>query len=304
MQRQRGSPMAGLHRRLGDLLLLLGSPGGAAWAYADALRVFPDCARTHLARGDALSRACRWLEASVDYREAARLQPSSLEAHGSLVQALARGRRPAECLAAIDGLIRVRPFDAEPHLLRGALLSRLGRHTHAVQTFRWAAQLKVGPDDRRFLLGEEVLGARSWTSLLAHHRSAQALVRSVRKHVDGPEGQSILNSPPQRKRNAHPRSGHGRARSRPRAARLRATARFARNVLARTAAALSASLRPTRRAVWMALAAFVARRHPHLALRWLRAVVTPVADERTARGASHPRRPDWRTAPQPNRAPS
>lgn len=277
MERRGGSSTTRLHRGLGDVLLLLGCPGAAAWAYADALHQDPLCADTHLVRGDALARAGRWMEASSSYREAARLRPGSIEAQGSLVHALARAGRPSDCLVALEGLIRLRPFDAEPHLLRGKLLSRLGRQTPAIQAFRRAAQLKVAPDGRRFFLGEDLLGPRSWRSLLAHHRSAQALVRPTGRSESTP-GHSVLNSPPERRNTAPTRSR--RPRSRPGLAGLRVAVRFPAACMARAAAALLSLARATWRGFWVVVASAVARRRPHLALRVLRAAAFPL-DHRT-----------------------
>lgn len=270
---------ARLHRRLGDVLLLLGSPRLAAWAYADALSRDPHCADTHVVRGDALGRAGHWLEASESYREAVRLRPGSLEAQGSLVHALARARRHADCLLALDGLIRLRPFDAEPHLLRGALLGRLGRQINAVHAFRWAAQLAVAPDGKHFFLGEDLLGTRSWRALLAHHRSAHALVSPVGRPANAP-GHSVLNSPPQRPRAAPTKARRVRPWRR-RHAGLRFAAGVPAAVFSRAAWVLRVSARAAWRGFWVRMAAPLVRHRPHLALRSVRTAVAFPLDQRT-----------------------
>jgi hypothetical protein len=235
------------------------------------LQLDPACADLNIVRGDALARASRWREAGEAYRQATRLRPGSVEAHGSLVYALARAHRDSDCVLALGGLIRLRPFDPEPHLLRGVLLGRLGRHIDCVQAFRWAAQLPVAPDGRRFVLGEDLLGFRSWRLLHDHHRSAQALAMPAGKHAGSP-GHSVLNSPPERWKDAPRRSRRPPSRGRVLAGLGRAT-RIPTACLARAAVALLVSARTVRRGFWVSVATLLARRRPHLALRSLRAAV-------------------------------
>jgi tetratricopeptide (TPR) repeat protein len=186
--------LAGVHRALGDLLAFAGFPSVAAQAFRDAIAIERD-PETYIRLGEAFAAARRWVAAAGAFAAAARLRPGSLEAQGSLVLSLARAGRPRECLAAVAELVRLRPFEAEPHLLRSALLLRLGRRADALQAMRWAARLDGPPAGRRCRLGEELFGAAAWDALLDRHRSARALVESPRG-AEQREGKSVLNGVP------------------------------------------------------------------------------------------------------------
>jgi hypothetical protein len=253
--------LAGVHRGLGDLLAFVGLLSAAAQAFADAVRASPDL-DGYLRLGEALGRARRWGEAARAFEEAARLAPGSLLAQGGLALCLARAGRPLECLAVLDGFSRLRPYEAEPHLLRSALLLRLGRRSDALSAMRWAAQLPGPPAGRRFLLAEELLGAAAWEALLDRHRSARLLVGS--RSGGGPGGRSALEAAPARLPEARP------AR-RPRARRVR------RGLWAWTSAAPTLTGAPwafgraAARGLLMLAARSLARRRPHIAIRSLRA---------------------------------
>ena len=166
---------ARLHWLLGHALWCWGWEKGARRAFRDAVRVDPRLIDAHLSLGDSFARDRLWGEAALAYRDATRSQPSNVDARGNLVLALVRAGRPARAVEAIDGLIRARAGDPLPHLLRGALLLKLGRRAEAIHSFRWAAQLRVVVDDGRFTLGSALVGPTAWRRVLGQHRQAQDL---------------------------------------------------------------------------------------------------------------------------------
>ncbi len=265
--------LAWIHCALGDLLVLAGLPATGARAYRDALAVEPD-ADVWTRLGDALVAKRRWLEAAGAFAAAARLRPDSIEAAGGLVLSLARAGRGHNCLAAVDALLRLRPFEAEPHLLRSALLLRLGRRSMALQALRWAARLDRLPATHRFVLGEALLGADAWETLLDQHRIARAYVGTLPVAAND-AGRSVLNTAPAPLRAAQaPRPApDARRRLRPALART--------GGLIASAVPLRSLARGAARALLMSLARNFANRRPHLAIRSYRAAFEL---ERTRRG--------------------
>lgn len=166
---------ARLHWLLGHALWSWGWEKGAWRAFGDAVRTDPRLIDAHLSLGDSFARDRQWGEAALAYRDATRSQPSNVDAQGNLILALVRAGRPARAVEAIDGLIRARAGDPLPHLLRGALLLKLGRRAEAIHSFRWAAQLRVVDDDGRFTLGSALVGPTAWRRVVEQHRQARDL---------------------------------------------------------------------------------------------------------------------------------
>jgi tetratricopeptide (TPR) repeat protein len=254
--------LAGVHRAVGEMFAFLGLPSAAAQAFGEALAVEPD-PETYLRLGDALAVARRWHEGASAFAAAVRIRPCSLAAHGGLALCLARAGRPLECIAALEAFARQRPLEAEPHLLRGGLLLRLGRRAEALQAMRWAAQLPGPPASRRFLLAEELFGTRAWEALLDRHRSARLLV-GTRPTASRDPGRSALNAAPAPMPEARPMRRPRRAR---RSLRL---GRWSRRVAA-LACVPEAWLRAGARGLLILAARALASSRPHVAIRSFRA---------------------------------
>jgi tetratricopeptide (TPR) repeat protein len=150
-------------------------PGGAAWAYADAIAHAPRDPELRFLRGKALGRARRWTEAARSLAEAARLRPSSVEYQGALVVALDRAGRGRELVDALRRFADLRPGEGEVQVLIGAVLRRCGRRAEALRAFRLAVRLSSLPSTRRFVLGEAILGTEGWREALAAWNEARQI---------------------------------------------------------------------------------------------------------------------------------
>jgi tetratricopeptide (TPR) repeat protein len=151
---------------------------GAAWAYSDAIAHAPRRAELHYLRGQALTRARRYAQATRSFAEAARLKPPSVEYQGALVVALDRAGDHEGVVEALRRFAELRPGEGEVQVLIGAVLRRGGRHAEALRAFRLAVRLGSLPPTRRFVLGEALLGAAGWQAALAGWNEARQIEAS------------------------------------------------------------------------------------------------------------------------------
>jgi tetratricopeptide (TPR) repeat protein len=173
-------------------------PGGAAWAYGDALRWAPEEPEIFFRQGAAFSRARRFDAAARSFAGAASLQPRHLEYQASLAAALHLAGRREELVSALRRLIELRPGEGELSVLLGAILLRHGNRVEALRAFRRAATLSPGHERRRFVLGEILLGPDGWSQALA---SWQGAVRIDSRGADRDRvlgGRSVLHRHPGR----------------------------------------------------------------------------------------------------------
>lgn len=254
------SPLARLHFALGRLLASLGTPGLAAFAFRDAVRVEPRLAPAHFALGEALGRKGRWGEAAAAFAAAARLR-SDAEYQGNVVYALGRAFLWREALQACDRFGELLAEDADVLLLRGLILRRLCRANEAILAFRRAAQLPAPAAGRRFFLGEALFGVEAWRSAAAALSQARGI---------GPAqalGSRLNAAPARRKALAGPRRAARERRRLAGIARALGLAKGGGVTAARRSWRFIA--RNVRRLA--AVLASLVRHEPHYALRALRA---------------------------------
>lgn len=165
---------ARVHYAVGSLLAWWGWGQGAAQAFRDALRCQPSF-DAYFRLGEELARTRCWPEASEAFREAARLRPSSVDAHGSLAYTLGRAGRWAAAAEAVQALIRLRPHHAELRLLLAAVMRKLHRPHDAIRSLRCAARLKPLPARVSCRLGEALIGGEGWRALVDAYRAARAV---------------------------------------------------------------------------------------------------------------------------------
>ena len=107
-----------------------------------ATRLAPDDDRAHSARGAALLAQRRNTEAHLAYGEAIRISPASYQHwHNRALAAQRAGGLRGEALADVDRAIELAPFSAGSYLLRGVVLSELGRKKEASRATRKALEL-------------------------------------------------------------------------------------------------------------------------------------------------------------------
>ncbi len=179
--------------RVGRAVAWLGWHGGAAQIFREALADDPLLLDAQYSLCDALMAGERWAEAAVAVRDLAQQVPASVEIQGNLVLCLARAGAHEATIEALDRMIRLRPFQPELHLLKGALFRRRRQHGEAIRAFRWAVSLGHSATVAHFQLGEAVLGLEHWQTLLQRYRSALAVPCEASVYE---ASLSALNAPP------------------------------------------------------------------------------------------------------------
>lgn len=132
---QADQAFAPAHVVLGRLYLEEGVADAALNCFARALAIAPDDADALFAKGTALRRQGRNLEALESYRAALAQQPTQPELlcnHGNVLQDLGRH---AEALESFDRALVVSPQTPVLHYNRGNALMSLGRHEEAIRSF-------------------------------------------------------------------------------------------------------------------------------------------------------------------------
>lgn len=149
----------------GVVLEALGEPEAALSRYDEALRCSSGDFRARLNRGALLARLGRLQEALQDNQTLVRGHVGSAAAHYNLADVLLRLDRYSDSLAAVERALRLAPQSAEALMLRGLVLSMLGRDGEAIASFssahaadaegarqyRLAAAKSVGLGDESFL---------------------------------------------------------------------------------------------------------------------------------------------------------
>jgi tetratricopeptide (TPR) repeat protein len=159
-------------------------PQRSVAAFREAIRLKPDYVDAHGELGYSLLGQGKLDEAIAAYREAIRLKPGHSVLLTNLGGALFRQGKPDEAIDAYREAIRLRPDDAEVHNNLGSALVHQGKLDEAVAAFREAVRL--APADHRFQR------ARDW--VLGQMASAEDRIAKLREAVErDPENPSLLN---------------------------------------------------------------------------------------------------------------
>jgi tetratricopeptide (TPR) repeat protein len=181
--------------RAGSTLAFWGWQGGAIQAYRDAVNANPNLVEAHFRLGEAFLRRQEWPAASSAFRHVLRLRPANEEAWGNLVLSLGKAGQVKDAIDGLQRLIQVRPRSAELHVLLGVLLNKSRCFHEAIRAFRRSILLRPASAAHLFYLGEDLLGAEEWRTLMGIHRIAAA----IRAEAAAPElWGSSLNRPPSR----------------------------------------------------------------------------------------------------------
>ncbi len=123
-------------------------------AYREALRLDPRYVHAHGGLGSALHAQGRYSEAEAAYREALRLDPRYVHAHGGLGSLLHAQARYSEAEAAYREALRLDPRYVHAHGGLGSALHAQGRYSEAEAAYREALRL-----DPRYVRAHSGLGS-------------------------------------------------------------------------------------------------------------------------------------------------
>jgi len=166
----------------------LGLIGALLMTFAACSRDPATRTREYIASGDAFARAGKYREASVEYRNAIKITPTSAEAHEKLADAAARAQDPQTAAGAILRLADLKPTDPVAQIRAASLLLLAGRYEDARDRAMMAVE-SDGDDANAHLLLAQALAA-----LHDATRSENELREAVRLAPDAPEPLVALGS--------------------------------------------------------------------------------------------------------------
>jgi spermidine synthase len=114
----------------------------AIWHYRQAIRLEPDLVQAHGGLGIALHVQGKLDEAIGHYCRALEIDPEHTEAHNSLACALAEQGKLDEAISHYHRALKTRPNYAEVHYRLGRTLVMAGQFDDALKHFRRTARLK------------------------------------------------------------------------------------------------------------------------------------------------------------------
>jgi tetratricopeptide (TPR) repeat protein len=141
----------------------------------------PPAERTHqhIADGDRLAGAGKYAAAAIEYRNAIRLTPSSVEAQEKLADVASRAGQPALALQTLLRVADLKPDDRSAQLRAASIYLLSGRYEESRARAEAAIQVDETDATAHFVLGEALAGlhepARSEASLREAIRLAPAL---------------------------------------------------------------------------------------------------------------------------------
>jgi predicted O-linked N-acetylglucosamine transferase (SPINDLY family) len=177
---------ADTHHHLGAILYSLGRLDESIMAYNNAVRLKPDYAEAYFNLGRALKDRGCLDEAVAAYNNVIRCKPDDAEAYSDLGVILRDLRRLADAVAVYNVAIRLKPDYAEAHSNLGAALKDLGHLADAAAAFNAALRFKPDLAEAHYNLGVVLhdLGQRDG--------SISALNTALRLKPDYPEAHSNL----------------------------------------------------------------------------------------------------------------
>jgi tetratricopeptide (TPR) repeat protein len=144
--------------------------------------------RQYIASGDAFARAGKYGEASIEYRNAIKLTPTSAEAYEKLADAAARVQDPRTAAGAVLRVAELKPEDPAAQVRAASLYLLAGRYQEARD--RAEAALEVDHTDAY----AHLVLAQALTGLHDPARSEAALRDAVRLAPNAPEPHVALGS--------------------------------------------------------------------------------------------------------------
>jgi tetratricopeptide (TPR) repeat protein len=160
--RHRGPVLAGAAAAILGILLVCSYRQTGYWRDSESLwRHTLDCTvdnyTAHNNLGNALLDQGREGEATAQYQEAVRINPSDPDALANLAHLLLKQGHPAEAMASYGQALRINPASAPIHEHFGMDLYRLGRVGEAAGEFRKALQIDPDFADAHICLGNILL---------------------------------------------------------------------------------------------------------------------------------------------------
>lgn len=137
--------------------------------------------REYIASGDAFARAGKYREASVEYRNAIKLTPTSAEAHEKLADAAARAQDPQTAAGAILRVAELKPDDPAAQIRAASLYLLAGRYEDARDHAVAAVESDRADANAHLVLAQALAGLHDGA------RSEKELREAVRLAPTAPE---------------------------------------------------------------------------------------------------------------------
>ena len=137
--------------------------------------------REYIASGDAFARAGKYREASVEYRNAIKVTPTSAEAHEKLADAAARAQDPQTAAGAILRVAELKPDDPAAQIRAASLYLLAGRYEDARDRAVAAVESDRADANAHLVLAQALAGLHDAA------RSEKELREAVRLAPEAPE---------------------------------------------------------------------------------------------------------------------
>src|SRR5439155_1171251 len=137
--------------------------------------------REYIASGDAFARAGKYREASVEYRNAIKVTPTSAEAHEKLADAAARAQDPQTAAGAILRVAELKPDDPAAQIRAASLYLLAGRYEDARDRAVAAVESDRADANAHLVLAQALAGLHDAA------RSEKELREAVRLAPKAPE---------------------------------------------------------------------------------------------------------------------
>jgi tetratricopeptide (TPR) repeat protein len=166
----------GRARAWGSLAYLLQAtkPDEAIEAYKQAAALDPKSLEPHLSAGLLLEKENRFADAEQEYKQALALDPGSSDALTGLANIYMRGQRFADAEEVLDKIIALHPDDVSARLQLGRVLLILGKNDDAIAELLAAQKLDPGNPNVQSDLGDIYLQSKKYDQAEALYRAMVA----------------------------------------------------------------------------------------------------------------------------------
>ena len=160
------------HYNLATALSKRGELREAIKHYREALRINPTSVDAHNNLGTALSKRGKLREAIKHYQEALRINPADAEAHYNLANALSKRAELLEATKHYREALRINPTSVDAHYELGNALFQRGELLEAIKHYQGALRINPAYADAHSNLGTALLQRGELLEAIKHYREA------------------------------------------------------------------------------------------------------------------------------------